>query len=207
MPNPLAILNNPYARDTLIKNFEGFEPKAYPRPEGGGYAYGYGFNFDASGKDVSPQATITKQEADPLLKIKIDQHAANVRKDPGYQKLSPNAKAAVESFAFNAGPNFFGASNFETLTQAIQSGNDQKVAEALQLYTNGGVPGLVRRRQAEARLATTPYMSPKNSTLANDRTRKEGTKATLKGKPVVWDAKAKKWKSALSIRWYDPATA
>lgn len=194
MPNPLAILNNPYARDKLIKTFEGFEPKAYPRPEGGGYAYGYGFNFDASGKDVQPNATITQEQANPLLKIKIDQHAANVRKDPGYQKLSPNAKAAVESFAYNAGPNFFGASNFETLTKAIQSGNDKQVAEALKLYTNGGMPGLVTRREAEARLATTPYMSPKNSTLANDRTRKDGTKATLRGKPVVWDAKTKKWK-------------
>lgn len=200
MPNPLAILTNTTARDSLIKAFEGFEPKAYPRPEGGGYAYGYGFNFDAAGRDVSPQATITKQQADPLLKVKVDQHASQVRKDPGYQKLSPNAQAAVESFAFNAGPNFFGNSNFQSLTEAIRSGNDKKVAEALKLYTNGGVPGLVRRREAEARLATTPYMSPKNSTLANDRTRKDGTKAVKQGKPVIWDAASKKWKPAMTIR-------
>ena len=62
------------------------------------------------------------------------------------------------------------------------------------------MPGLVRRREAEARLATTPYMSPKNSTLANDRTRKEGTKAVKQGKPVTWDAAAKKWKPAMTIR-------
>ncbi|NBS71772.1 hypothetical protein EBT31_23085 [bacterium] len=200
MPNPLGILTNTTARDSLIKAFEGFEPRAYPRPEGGGFAYGYGFNFDASGKDVSPQATITRQQADPLLKVKVDQHASQVRRDPGYQKLSPNAQAAVESFAFNAGPNFFGASNFQTLTDAIRSGNDKKVAEALKLYTNGGVPGLVRRREAEARLATTPYMSPKNSTLANDRTRKDGTKAVKQGKPVTWDAASKTWKPAMTIR-------
>ena len=200
MPNPLGILTNTTARDSLIKGFEGFRPTAYPRPEGGGYAYGYGFNFDASGRDVTPQATITKQQADPLLKVKVDQHASQVRRDPGYQKLSPNAQAAVESFAFNAGPNFFGATNFQTLTDAIKSGNDKKVAEALKLYTNGGVPGLVRRRDAEARLATTPYMSPKNSTLANDRTRKDGTKAVKQGKPVTWDAASKKWKPAMTIR-------
>lgn len=200
MPSPLAILNNPVARDSLIKRFEGFEPKAYPRPEGGGYAYGYGFNFDASGRDVTPQSIISRQQADPLLKVKVDQHASQVRKDPGYQKLSPNARAAVESFAFNAGPNFFGASNFSTLTEAIKSGNDKKVAEALKLYTNGGMPGLVKRREAEARLATTPYMSPKNSTLANDRTRKDGTKAVKQGKPVTWNSATKKWKPAMTIR-------
>ena len=200
MPNPLAILTNTKGRDSLIKAFEGFQDRAYPRPEGGGYAYGYGFNHDASGKDVTPQATITKQQADPLLKVKVDQHAAQVRKDPGYQKLSPNAQAAVESFAFNAGPNFFGAVNFQTLTDAIKSGNDKKVAEALRLYTNGGMPGLVRRREAEAKLAMTPYMSPKNSTLANDRTRKEGTKAVKQGKPVVWDADSKTWQPAMTIR-------
>jgi len=200
MPNPLGILTNRTARDSLIKAFEGFEPKAYPRPEGGGYAYGYGFNYDASGRDVTPQATITRQQADPLLKVKVDQHASKVRKDPGYQKLSPNAQAAVESFAFNAGPNFFGAVNFQTLTDAIKSGNDKKVAEALKLYTNGGMPGLVRRREAEARLATTPYMSPKNSTLANDLTRKDGTKAVKQGKPVTWDAASKTWKPAMTIR-------
>lgn len=200
MPNPLGILTNRTARDSIIKAFEGFEPKAYPRPEGGGYAYGYGFNYDASGRDVTPQATITRQQADPLLKVKVDQHASKVRKDPGYQKLSPNAQAAVESFAFNAGPNFFGAVNFQTLTDAIKSGNDKKVAEALKLYTNGGMPGLVRRREAEARLATTPYMSPKNSTLANDLTRKDGTKAVKQGKPVTWDAASKTWKPAMTIR-------
>lgn len=200
MPNPLGILTNRTARDSIIKAFEGFEPRAYPRPEGGGYAYGYGFNYDASGRDVTPQATITRQQADPLLKVKVDQHASQVRKDPGYQKLSPNAQAAVESFAFNAGPNFFGAVNFQTLTDAIKSGNDKKVAEALRLYTNGGMPGLVRRREAEARLATTPYMSSKNSTLANDRTRKDGTKAVKQGKPVTWDAASKTWKPAMTIR-------
>jgi len=200
MPNPLGILTNRTARDSIIKAFEGFEPRAYPRPEGGGYAYGYGFNYDASGRDVTPQATITRQQADPLLKVKVDQHASQVRKDPGYQKLSPNAQAAVESFAFNAGPNFFGAVNFQTLTDAIKSGNDKKVAEALRLYTNGGMAGLVRRREAEARLATTPYMSSKNSTLANDRTRKDGTKAVKQGKPVTWDAASKTWKPAMTIR-------
>jgi len=200
MPSPLGILTNTRARDSLLKYYEGFRDTAYPRPEGGGYAYGYGFNYDKAGRDVQPGARITKQEADPLLKVKAEQHASRVRKDPGYKKLSPNAKAAVESFAFNAGPNFFGSQGFETITSAIKSGEDKKVAQALKLYTNGGVEGLVRRREAEARLAETPYMSPKNSTLANDRTRKEGTPAKLRGKPVVWDAQTKTWKSPMTIR-------
>lgn len=180
-------------RDALIRHFEHFEPQAYPRPEGGGFAYGYGFNYDAQGKDVQPGATITKQQAETLLPVKVAEHARKMHQDAGFRKLSPNAQAALESFAFNAGPNFFGSENFKTLTAAIKSGDEKKVAAALKLYDNGGVPGLVRRRETEARLAARPYMSPKNSTLANDRTRKQGTKATLNGKPVKWDAKAKRW--------------
>lgn len=138
MPNPLGILSNTKDRDALLKHFEGFEPRAYPRPEGGGYAYGYGFNYDSKGRDVQPGATITKQEAAKLLPKKVNSHAARIRQNDGYQKLSPNAKAAVESFAFNAGPNFFEGKGFETITAAIKSGNNNRVAEALKLYTNGG---------------------------------------------------------------------
>ena len=109
-------------------------------------------------------------------------------------KLPPNAQVAVDSFAYNSGPNFIkDDKRFGTINQAIRSGDAQAVADALPLYDNGGLPGLVRRRAEEAQLSLTPAMDPVDSTLANDRTRAFGTEAVLNGKPVMWGGKTYGW--------------
>jgi lysozyme len=66
---------------------------------------------------------------------------------------------ALVSFAYNLGTgSLVGAPGFETMGRAIQSGKPKKIADAMTLYVYGGtqrLPGLVRRRNAEARLVRT----------------------------------------------------
>ena len=66
---------------------------------------------------------------------------------------------ALVSFAYNLGTGAIsGASGFETVNAAIQAGKPKKIASAMKLYVYGGtqrLPGLVRRRNAEARLIRT----------------------------------------------------
>jgi lysozyme len=202
MPNfgtvlPTGVSFNDKGLRSLLREFESFKEHAYPSPENDNtYTYGYGFKFDAQNRPVKQNAQISRQDAEALLTKKIIEHGSNVFKDQGFKKLNPNAQAAVLSFAFNVGPNFFGGNNFNTITKAIKSGDHYQVAKALLLYDEPGSSlheGLKRRREAEARLALQPYASPVNSTLANNYSRKDGTKAVLKGKPVTWNAATKKW--------------
>ena len=102
----------------------------------------------------------------------------------------------MDSLAYNTGPNFINDDRgFGTIISAIRSG-EAKVADALPLYDNGGLPGLTRRRAEEAELAITPAMDPIDSTLANDRIRALfGTEAVLDGKPVMWGGQDYGWQS------------
>lgn len=67
---------------------------------------------------------------------------------------------ALVSAAFNLGIGAVrpGTAGFETLGRAISAGSPKAIAAALPLYVNGPngpLPGLVRRRRAEARLIRT----------------------------------------------------
>jgi hypothetical protein len=93
---------------------------------------------------------------------------------------------------------------FGTITRAIQASDPQAIADALPLYNNGGLAGLVRRRAAEARLATRPAMDLIDSTLANDRTRAFGTPAVLKGETVKWGGPEYGWQSPESFDLITP---
>lgn len=189
-------------RDQLIRDFEGFRPDAYRDGEGIP-TIGIGATSYEDGSPVQMGQSITDQRAEELLNFHLDRATSRVREMEGYGRLPPNAQAAVDSFAYNVGPNFMDK-GFETITSAIQSGDEKAVAKALPLYTNGGTPGLVRRREAEAKLALTPAMDRWDSTLANDRTRAFGTEAVLNGKPVKWGGKDHGWQSPESFATIKP---
>tara|TARA_B100000902_G_C27164252_1_gene840363 strand:+ start:107 stop:775 length:669 start_codon:yes stop_codon:yes gene_type:complete len=191
-------------RNNMIAEFEGFETNAYLDSEGIP-TIGIGATSYKDGNLVQLGDTIDRPEAEELLQFHLKRATENLENESGYQKLPPNAKAAVDSFAFNVGPNFiYDEDGFGTINRAIRASDPQAIAEALPLYNNNETPGLVRRRAAEAELAVTPAMDSINSTLANDLTRKFGTPAVRDGSPVKWGGTDYGWQSPESFNSIDP---
>ena len=192
-------------RSELIRQYEGKENNAYRLPGENFYTIGYGSTSYEDGSRIGANDSISDERAKELLNHHIDRTRSLVSQEPGYDELPPNAQVAVDSFAYNTGPNFIkDDKNFGTINRAIRSGDPQAVADALPLYDNGGLPGLVRRREEEAALAVTPAMDPVDSTLANDRTRAFGTPAVLNGEDVKWGGVDYGWQSPESFSTIEP---
>ena len=199
-----TLRNRERLRDEMIRHFEGNKLKAYVDSEGIP-TIGTGATSYEDDSPVRLGDTITQDRSEKLLRFHLDRATNKLRDIEGYQMLTPNAQAAVDSFAFNAGPNFIEQDdNFGTLNRAIREGSAQGVADALPLYDNGNTPGLVRRRQAERDLALTAAMDPVDSTLANDLTRKFGTDAVQNGQPVKWGGQNYGWQSPESFNTIQP---
>jgi len=130
----------------LTQQFEGLKLTAY-RDVAGIWTIGYGH----TGKDVYAGRVITHQEA--LALLAADLHAAisvvNLRvKVP----LTQNQFDALVDFAFNAG---IGAFVTSTLLRDLNAGDYTGAAAQFVLWDHAGgkvVPGLLKRRQAEAEL-------------------------------------------------------
>jgi len=150
-------------RDEMIKHFEEsgkFNPNAYDDGTGKP-TIGWGFTRHPDGRAVKMGDTMTAEVGDKHFSNTVNYEAELLRKLPNWKLLTDNQKAAVEAFGYNVGRNFLSSSNFRTVANAIKNyrgrpGDAEAVTNALQLYTNGGTPGLVRRRQAEAKLFNTP---------------------------------------------------
>ena len=138
-------------RSNLIRKYEGFEPEAY-RLHGENFnTIGYGSTSYEDGSAVGNQDKISKKQAQELLDFHIERTREPVSTLVGYKKLPPGAQVAVDSFAYNTGPNFiYDDEGFGTINRAIRAGDAKAVADALPLYDNGGLAGLVRRRAEEA---------------------------------------------------------
>ncbi len=80
--------------------------------------------------------------------------------------MSCHQQAALLSFTYNCGPNWFGGNVFATLSRCLLQGELEQVPAALLLYINPGGPseaGLRRRRKAEGALwctSPTPAKPP-----------------------------------------------
>jgi GH24 family phage-related lysozyme (muramidase) len=122
----------------LVQQFEGCQLSAYPDPETGAepWTIGWGSTSYADGTPVQAGDTIGQEQA------------------------------ALLSFTYNCGPNWFGSNGFATLSRCLQQGELEQVPAALLLYINPGGPseaGLRRRRKAEAALwctSPTPAKPP-----------------------------------------------
>lgn len=135
---------------SLIKRFEGFRAHAY-RDAAGAWTIGYGHTSAAGEPQVRADLTVTKAEAGLILKRDVDSFAQGVRRLLKVA-LTPAQFSALVSFAYNVG-----LSNFSTssVLKAVNAGEPALVPRRLQLWVkaNGRVlPGLVRRRAAEAAL-------------------------------------------------------
>jgi GH24 family phage-related lysozyme (muramidase) len=154
-----------YAKSTIekfpihhfIAKHEGFEAKAYQDPGKGIWTIGYGTTRYKDGRPVKQGDVMTHEEALDHLDHHIQNtiHPTLERTIPTWSKMNPHQKAAITSFAYNLGHNFYGRKNFETISKHLGSGNWDGVRDALHLYNKAGgktLPGLVRRRAEESEL-------------------------------------------------------
>ncbi len=145
-------------RDQVIKDFEGFRSEPYLDTEHIP-TIGYGTTSYPDGRSVTmSDPPITRDVADTYFQHHVDTFGDKISQSPGFSELDPGTQAALTSFAYNTGPNVFTApKGYETLQGAVRSGDKQQIADAISLYNNGGLLGLVRRRNAEIELMNTPY--------------------------------------------------
>ena len=142
----------------LIKEFEGCKLTAYPDPGTGGepWTIGWGTTTYASGKAVKLGDTITQRVADELLEMRVRNDALRLEKRiPSWGGLTAQQQAALLSFTYNVGPNWYGGQGFQTITARVMDAQFDRVPEALMLYVNPGTKveaGLRRRREAEGKL-------------------------------------------------------
>ena len=127
-----------------MKQFEGFEAKAYKCPAGV-WTIGYGHTLN-----VKPNDVITEAQASTLLEEELQDYAAKVAKI--VPTANQNQFDAMVSFAYNLGVNALGTS---TLLKKHLAG-DYKGAQAEFLRwdkANGKVlAGLTKRRHQESAL-------------------------------------------------------
>ena len=144
----------------LVKEFEGCRLSAYPDPESGAepWTIGWGSTAHADGSPVQPGDRISQQQADALLRSRLEHDAmelAAALPPQCWQALNVNQRAALLSFSYNCGPYWYGSNGYTTLSRHLRNQEWSKVPVALMLYVNPGGPteaGLRRRRKAEAAL-------------------------------------------------------
>ena len=129
----------------LIKEFEGCRLTAYICPAGV-LTIGVGH----TGPDVKSEMTITQSEADQLLAQDVGRFEKAVTELINVP-LKQQEFDALVSFAFNCGA---GALERKHLRRRLNAGEEKpKAQEELPRWTSGGMAGLVRRREAEVKLA------------------------------------------------------
>lgn len=134
----------------LIKEFEGVRLKSYKCPAGV-WTLGVGHTSAAGPPAVKPGMEITNAQAMKILAndlVKFENGVDSLVKVP----LKQNQFDALVSFAFNVG---LGALGKSTLLKKLNAGQYDAVPAELMKWTKAGgkeLPGLVRRRRAEAAL-------------------------------------------------------
>jgi len=142
----------------LIKEFEGCKLKAYYDPLTGGLpiTIGWGSTRRKDGTRFMIGNKITQEEADDLLYFQLRREfLPSLKNIPYWNEMNENQQGALLSFAYNLGADFYGSSNFNTITRVLNEKKWNGVPKALELYRNPGSnveAGLLRRRKAEGKL-------------------------------------------------------
>lgn len=142
----------------LIKEFEGFRGKAYLCPAGVP-TLGYGVTIGVTREDVAKGRTITKAQADKLLKQCLAEYEQAVSEALTVEPNQNQFDACV-CMAYNIGTAGFKSSS---VVKAHNKSDFQSASRAFGLWNKATVngkkqelPGLTRRRAAEAAL----YLEP-----------------------------------------------
>ena len=132
----------------MIREFEGCRLQTYLCPAGIPTAC-----VGHTGPDVQMGQTYTQAECDALLAADLDRFEKGISEQIDVP-LKQEQYDALVSWAFNCG---LGATGDSTLRRRLNAGEDvnKAISEELPRWTSGGMPGLIRRRNAEVRLATT----------------------------------------------------
>ena len=142
----------------LIKEFEGCHLQAYPDPLSGGLpiTIGWGTTRRKDGSAFSFGDKITQAQADELLISQIEKEfLPKLSKIPYWSEMSDGKRAALLSFSYNLGADFYGSEDFTTISNRLKNKEWDKVPDALYLYRNPGSnveAGLARRRKAEGKI-------------------------------------------------------
>lgn len=133
----------------LTEQFEGLQLTAY-QDSVGVWTIGYGH----TGPDVQPGLTITQEQASALLLQDAADAVAAVNRLVTVP-LTQNQFDALVDFTFNEGQGNLASS---TLLRELNAGNTAGAAAQFLVWVYAGgvqLPGLVKRRQAEAALFQT----------------------------------------------------
>lgn len=149
------------AIDTLIKPFEGYHKRlpdgsctAYPDPGTGGdpWTIGYG----STGPTIRKGTVWTKEQAEAALDKHVDYFLLGILKlSPTLLRANPNQIAAVLSFAYNCG---LGNYRISTFKKRVDVADWERAALEIVRWNKAAgrvMPGLTRRRKAEAQLLLT----------------------------------------------------
>jgi lysozyme len=137
----------------LIKSFEGLELTAYKCPAGI-VTIGYGSTYYPNKSPIKITDKLKSiQDAEDLLLVTLEDFEKNVSALFFNVTLTQNQFDALVSFAFNLG---MGALAKSTLFKKVKlNPNDPTIELEFNKWVNAGgkkLPGLVRRRKAEAKL-------------------------------------------------------
>lgn len=155
VPIPVPVPDAVALACRLARPFEGFSFTPYQDP-GGVWTIGFGATYLADGSPVTADTpAMTLVEASVLLHTQMTQCVADVD-GVVTVPLNPYQTAALADFAFNEG---YGAFRSSTLLKLLNQGD---VAGAAAQFARWDIaagevlPGLVKRRAAEAALFQTP---------------------------------------------------
>ena len=133
---------------SLIKQFEGCRLTAYPDPGTGGDPWTIGWG--STGPGIAKGMTWTQAQADQRLVEDVSKFAAGVDKALAGAAVTTKQKGALVSFAYNVGLANLGSS---TLLKKHRAGDYAGAAAEFAKWNKAAgkvLPGLTRRRAAEA---------------------------------------------------------
>ena len=141
----IILMNLGYNGTKILKFFEGCKLTAY-QDSVGVWTIGYGHT-----KGVYEGMTITQEEAEQMLLTELEEYEGYVEKYVTVP-LTQNQFDALVVWVYNLGPTNFRNS---TLLKELNAGNYTAAGQEITRWNKAGgkvLAGLVRRREAEARL-------------------------------------------------------
>lgn len=144
------------AEDALIKPFEGYHRRladggcaAYPDPATRGDPWTIGWG--CTGRDIRPDTVWTQEQAQAALDQEIAYCASKaIQLSPRLAHEPDRRLAAIISFVYNCGSGNYRVS---TLKKRVDAGDWNGACEEIVKWNKAGgriLPGLTKRRQAEA---------------------------------------------------------
>lgn len=138
----------------LIHSFEGLRLDAYPDPGTGGapWTIGWGATTDLQGKPIKPGTKWTREQADERFAVHLAKFEADVNRILNGASTTQGQFDSLVSFAYNCGT---GNLEGSTLMRLHKAGKFEEAAAQFGRWSRAAgkvLPGLVRRRAAEAKL-------------------------------------------------------